>query len=76
MFISAPSGGAALLAVSKLQKTSTGEYTAGSVAIDPNDAISKFLTRLQDGNYAALNSPLSRSSDAVRSALYGFSLGG
>lgn len=76
MFISASTGGAAYSAPSKLQMTPSGEYTAASVAMNPNEALSMLLTRLQDGNYAALNSPLARSSSSVQSALAGLVLGG
>lgn len=76
MYITASQGGAASLAASQLQKTATGEYTAGSVAVNPTEAIRLLLTRQEDGNFAALGSPMARSSNAVRSAVYGLALGG
>ncbi len=76
MYITASPGAAASLAASKLQKTATGEYTAGSVAVNPHEALRLLLTRQDDGNYAPLGSPLARSSNAVRSAVYGLALGG
>lgn len=76
MFIAASSGVTGSTAVSSLQKTANGEYTAGSVAMNPNEAFRLFLTRQDDGNYAALSSPLARSTNGVRSAIFSLNLGG
>ena len=69
------SGGTAI-SVPKLEKTPSGEYTAGSVATDLVEALRMNLERQADGNYAPPSWPLARSSSAVRSALFGLQLGG
>ncbi len=76
MSILALASGGAAISVSKLEKTATGEYTAGSVATNLVEALRMNLERQQDGNYAAPSWPLARSSSAVQSALYGLQLGG
>lgn len=67
---------AAAASSTRLEKTASGEYTSGSVAVNQATAMRMGLERQADGNYAPPSWPLARSSIGVATALQAFQLGG